>query len=126
MYIEKRKNAFYLKSSRWDKTAQKVVCTSIYLASDPISAKTKLAEHISDHDEIKRLSAKIDEIERPKPGEIIKDVIAYLEHAETLAVLGGDRDLADAIATAAANIKKVKVKKPVDPKLLGYDMFNHK
>ncbi|SDF61381.1 hypothetical protein [Sporolituus thermophilus] len=126
MYIEKRKNAFYLKSSRWDKDTKRVVNTSIYLASDPITAKKELSNYISDYDETKRLAAKIDELDRPKAEEVKKDVAAYLEHAETLAVLAGDRDLADAIATAAANIKKVKVKKPVDPKLLGYDMLNHK
>ncbi|SDF31548.1 hypothetical protein [Sporolituus thermophilus] len=111
MYIEKRKNAYFLKRSYWDKEAKRVRNTSIYLASDAETAKAELPNHISDYDEIKKLAAKIDELDRPKAEEVKKDVIAYLEHAETLAVLAGDTGLADAIASANELIKKYKHKK---------------
>ena len=42
MYIEVRKNAFYLKNSQWDKDAKKTKCTSTYLGSDYLAAKNEL------------------------------------------------------------------------------------
>lgn len=42
MYIEVRKNAFYVKSSVWDKDTKKTKSSSIYLGSNFTDAQTKL------------------------------------------------------------------------------------
>ena len=42
MYIEIRKNAIYLKESKWDKLEKKTKASSIYLGSDCEQAKAKL------------------------------------------------------------------------------------
>lgn len=47
MYIEIRKNAFYLKSSSWDKETKKTKNRSIYLGSDHETAKTALANLVT-------------------------------------------------------------------------------
>ena len=47
MYIEIRKNAFYLKISQWDKEAKKTKSTSIYLGSDYLKAKNELGKLVT-------------------------------------------------------------------------------
>jgi len=100
MYIEKRKNAWFLKSSQWDKEAKRVKSSSTYLGSDVITAKATLRNHINDSCAIQKLSDKIDELDRPKPGEILSDAIAFLDKSETLAGLSGYEKLAEAIMQA--------------------------
>lgn len=47
MYIEIRKNAFYLKNSQWDKEAKKTKSTSTYLGSDYPKAKIELEKLVT-------------------------------------------------------------------------------
>jgi hypothetical protein len=42
LYIEVRKNAFYVKNSSWDKKNKKVENFSLYLGSDYMAAREKL------------------------------------------------------------------------------------
>lgn len=50
MYIQKKKNAFYLRRSEWDSEKQQTRSISTYLGSDKNSAIEKLKESVQEYD----------------------------------------------------------------------------
>lgn len=112
MYIEKRKNAFYLKRSVWDKERKRVRSTSAYLGSDPYSASQNLKNYVTDcdEDEIKKLMDKIKELSTPTTEELLANVIECLSRAQSHALSAKNEELFDALSKAEAIIRSYKHK----------------
>lgn len=107
MYIEKRKNAWFLKESRYDKKSKRVKTSSAYLGSDIVIAKKTLTGMALP--ETDKLIARVIELDKPKPAEILSDAIEFLEKSETLANLANDDRLLDTLARAKGLLYKHKL-----------------
>lgn len=110
MYIQKRKNAWYLRQSIWDSETKKPKTVSTYLASNPYDAKLRVKELAPS--EYSELSARIDELDAPKAEDIKADAIKKLEHLERLARFADANELSDVLSDALDKILRVKINPP--------------
>ena len=92
MYIQKRKNAFYLRESIWDTETKKPKTVCKYLASDAYNAKLRVKEIAPS--EYLALAARIDELSKPSPAEVKALAVRQLNDLYRQATLAGASDLA--------------------------------
>lgn len=84
MYIQKKKNAFYLRKSVWNKDKQKADTSCEYLGSGSHNAIAKLKTIVSPV-EFLELADKITAMSMPTPTEIIDKALERIKHCKSQA-----------------------------------------
>jgi hypothetical protein len=110
MYIQKRKNAFYLRESVWDTETKKPKTLCKYLASDPHEAKLRVKEIAPS--EYLELAARIDELCKPTAAEVKALTARQLNDLYRQATLAGADELAAILLDAHDKVMRTKINTP--------------
>lgn len=110
MYIQKKKNAYYLRESIWDAETKKPKTICTYLGSNSLAIQGELERLIPDKELLKEMRGKYFTLSLPTKEEILKNAIGDLNKYTNQAGAIEDEELHDMLSEMHDKLSQYKSK----------------